>query len=50
MLNYLQGIFPPNPQFIALPESSVTDISIPDDLQQKSPQAPKSGHAVLGRQ
>ena len=48
MLNYyLRGIFSPNPQFIALPESSVTDIPIPDDLQRKPPQAPKSGYAIL---
>ena len=47
MTYYLQGIFSPNPQFIALPESSVTDIPIPDDLQRKPPQAPKSGYAVL---
>ena len=49
MLNnyYLQDIFSPYPQFIALPESSVTDIPIPDDLQRKPIQAPKSGYAVL---
>ena len=44
---YLQGIFTPNPQFIALPGSSVTDIPIPDDIQRKPPGAPKSGYAVL---
>lgn len=44
---HLQGIFSPNPQFIALPGSSVTDIPIPDDMQQKSLGAPKSGYAVL---
>ena len=32
---YLQGIFTPKPQFIALPGSSVTDIPIPDDMQQR---------------
>ena len=43
----MQGIFSPNPQLIALPGSSITDIPIPDDMQRKPPGAPKSGYAVL---
>lgn len=46
-VNFLQGIFTSNPQFVALPGSSVTDIPIPDDMQRKPPGAPKSGYAVL---
>ena len=42
-----RAFFSPNPQFIALPGSSVTDIPIPDDMQQKSLGAPKSGYAVI---